>query len=32
MFLVNNGADKMKEDFGSIITPVGREFLSVKVE
>jgi hypothetical protein len=29
---MNNGADKTKEDLGSIITTVGREFLSVKVE
>jgi hypothetical protein len=29
---MNNGAKKMKEDLGSIITPIGREFLSIKVE
>jgi hypothetical protein len=29
---MNNGADKTKEDLGSIITTVGREFLLVKVE
>jgi hypothetical protein len=29
---MNNGAKKMKEDLESIITPIGREFLSIKVE
>jgi hypothetical protein len=29
---MNNGAKKAKEDFVSIITPLGREFLSIKVE
>jgi hypothetical protein len=29
---MNKGADKTKEDLGSIITTVGREFSSVKVE
>jgi hypothetical protein len=28
---MNNGAKKMKEDLGSIITPIRREFLSIKV-
>jgi hypothetical protein len=29
---MNTGAKKVKEDSGSIITPIGREFLSIKVE
>jgi hypothetical protein len=29
---MNNGAKKTKEDLESIITPIGREFLSIKVE
>jgi hypothetical protein len=29
---MNNGAKKVKEDFESIITPIGREFISIKVE
>jgi hypothetical protein len=29
---MNIGAKKTKEDLGSIITPIGREFLSIKVE
>jgi hypothetical protein len=29
---MNNGAKKMKEDLESIITPIGREFLSIKVK
>jgi hypothetical protein len=29
---MNNGAKKMQGDFESIITPIGREFLSIKVE
>jgi hypothetical protein len=29
---VNNGAKKAKEDLGSIITTIGREFISIKVE
>jgi hypothetical protein len=29
---MNNGADKTKKDLGSIITTIGREFLSIKVE
>jgi hypothetical protein len=32
MFFINNGAEKMKEDLGSIISTIGREFLSIKVE
>jgi hypothetical protein len=31
MFFMNNGAKKAKEDLGSIITPIGREFISIKV-
>jgi hypothetical protein len=29
---MNTGTRKAKEDSGSIITPIGREFLSIKVE
>jgi hypothetical protein len=29
---MDNGAKKMKEDLESIITTIGREFLSIKVE
>jgi hypothetical protein len=29
---MNTGARKAKEDSGSIITTIGREFLSIKVE
>jgi hypothetical protein len=29
---MNNGAKKAKEDLGSIITTIEREFISVKVE
>jgi hypothetical protein len=29
---MNNGAKKTKEDLESIITTIGREFLSIKVE
>jgi hypothetical protein len=29
---MNTGARKAKEDSGSIITLIGREFLSIKVE
>jgi hypothetical protein len=29
---MNNAAKKMEEDLGSIITTIGREFLSIKVE
>jgi hypothetical protein len=29
---MNTGAGKVKEDSGSIITPIGREFSSIKVE
>jgi hypothetical protein len=29
---MNNEAKKAKEDFKSIITPIGREFISIKVE
>jgi hypothetical protein len=29
---MNTGAKKAKEDSGSVITPIGREFLSIKVE
>jgi hypothetical protein len=29
---MNNGAKKAKEDLESIITTIGREFLSIKVE
>jgi hypothetical protein len=29
---MNNGAKKAKEDLKSIITPIGREFISIKVE
>jgi hypothetical protein len=29
---MNNEAKKAKEDFESIITPIGREFISIKVE
>jgi hypothetical protein len=29
---MNNGGKKAKEDFESIITTIGREFLSIKVE
>jgi hypothetical protein len=29
---MNNGAEKMKEDLGSIITPIEREFLSIKIK
>jgi hypothetical protein len=29
---MNNGAKKAKEDFESIITTIGREFISIKVE
>jgi hypothetical protein len=29
---MNNGADKTKEDVGSIMTTIGREFLSIKAE
>jgi hypothetical protein len=32
MFFMNNGAKKMKENLGSIITTIGMEFLSIKVE
>jgi hypothetical protein len=28
---MNNGAKKIKEDLGSIITTIEREFLSIKV-
>jgi hypothetical protein len=31
-FFMNNGAKKAKEDFERIITTIGREFLSIKVE
>jgi hypothetical protein len=29
---MNNGAKKVKEYLESIITPIGREFISIKVE
>jgi hypothetical protein len=29
---MNNEAKKAKEDLGSIITTIGREFISIKVE
>jgi hypothetical protein len=29
---MNSGAKKAKEDLGSIITPIGREFISINVE
>jgi hypothetical protein len=29
---MNNGARKVKEALGSIITPIGSEFLLIKVE
>jgi hypothetical protein len=29
---MNNGAKKAKEDLESIITTIGREFISIKVE
>jgi hypothetical protein len=29
---MNNGAKKVKEALGSIITTIGREFISIKVE
>jgi hypothetical protein len=29
---MNNGAKKAKEDLDSIITTIGREFISIKVE
>jgi hypothetical protein len=29
---MNNGAKKAKGDFESIITTIGREFISIKVE
>jgi hypothetical protein len=29
---MNNGAKKANEDLGSIITTIGREFISIKVE
>jgi hypothetical protein len=32
MFFMNNGATKRKEDLEIIITTIGREFLSIKVE
>jgi hypothetical protein len=32
MIFIHNGARKAKEDSGSIITPIGREFSSIKVE
>jgi hypothetical protein len=31
-FFVNNGAKKATENLESIITPIGREFVSIKVE
>jgi hypothetical protein len=31
-FFMNNGAKKAKEDFESIITTIGREFISITVE
>jgi hypothetical protein len=31
-FFMNNGAKKAKEDLDSIITTIGREFISIKVE
>jgi hypothetical protein len=31
-FFMNNGAKKAKEDLESIITTIGREFISIKVE
>jgi hypothetical protein len=29
---MNNGAKKAKEDLDSIITPIGRDFIAIKVE
>jgi hypothetical protein len=29
---MNNGAKKAKEDLESIVTTIGREFISIKVE
>jgi hypothetical protein len=29
---MNNGAKKAKEDLDNIITTIGREFISIKVE
>jgi hypothetical protein len=32
MLFINNGEKKTQEDLDSIITTIGREFLSIKVE